>query len=110
MLIWFYRDGKGAEQDCYKSFEYCKKAANLGNTDALYELGWFYIERKGVEPIKDSINQSIDLLIRSLNEGFLPSLELLCISLIKKYDNDIDSIKQKLDEQINNFDKYKTKI
>ncbi|KAK8835284.1 hypothetical protein M9Y10_016223 [Tritrichomonas musculus] len=90
------------------SIEYFKEAIKQKNDKvSMYNLGHLYLY---LEPIKDSINQSIDLLIRSLNEGFLPSLELLCISLIKKYDNDIDSIKQKLDEQINNFDKYKTKI
>ncbi|KAK8834388.1 hypothetical protein M9Y10_019120 [Tritrichomonas musculus] len=90
------------------SIEYFKEAIKQkNNAISMYNLGHLYLYEN---PIKDSINQSIDLLIRSLNEGFPPSFELLCISLFKKYDNDIDSIKQKLDEQTNNFDKYKTKI
>ncbi|KAK8834387.1 hypothetical protein M9Y10_019121 [Tritrichomonas musculus] len=90
------------------SIEYFKEAIMQKNDMvSMYNLGHLYLYE---EPIKDSINQSIDLLIRSLNEGFPPSFELLCISLFKKYDNDIDSIKQKLEEQTNNFNKYKTTI
>ncbi|KAK8891597.1 hypothetical protein M9Y10_028810 [Tritrichomonas musculus] len=90
------------------SIEYFKEATKQKNDKvAMYNLGHLYLYE---EPIKDSINQSIDLLIQSLNEGFLPSLELLCISLIKKYGEDVVSIKQKLEEQTNNSNKYKTTI
>ena len=49
-------------------------------------------------------------MINTAKEGFYPSLELLCISLFKKYGNDFDSITKKLDEQTSHFNKYKTPI
>ena len=82
-------------------------AHRLNDEVSMYNLAHLYLYE---EPIKESINQSIDLLIRSLKEGFFSSFYLLGIALIKKYGNDIESITQKLDEQTNDFDRYKILI
>ena len=90
------------------SIDYFKEAIRKKNDKvSMYNLAHLYLYE---EPIKDSIDKSIELLVRSLNEGFYPSFELLCLSLIKKYGNDFDSITKKLDEQTSHFNKYKTPI
>ena len=37
-----YMNGQGCTQDYGKAREWCKKAADAGNTDAMTALGWLY--------------------------------------------------------------------
>ncbi|KAK8899188.1 hypothetical protein M9Y10_001490 [Tritrichomonas musculus] len=46
--------------------------------------------------MKNNINNSIELLIKSSNKGFLPSLHLLSLALIKNYGFNIENIYRKL--------------
>ena len=44
-----YADGKGVSQDYNKAFEYFKKSAELGYTEAMANVGAYYWQGKGVE-------------------------------------------------------------
>ena len=50
------------------------------------------------ETIKEGINKSIELLIKS-SDQFQPSKVLLCILLVKQFDFNIDIIKEKIEER-----------
>ena len=41
------------EKDAVEAVKCFRKAADLGNTDAMYNLGWCYLEGEGVE--KDAV-------------------------------------------------------
>ncbi len=43
-----YLSGKGVEQDEFKAFEYCKKAAEEGLVEAQFQLGVMYLDGVGV--------------------------------------------------------------
>ena len=43
-----YLSGKGVEQDEFKAFEYCKRAAEEGLVEAQFQLGVMYLEGVGM--------------------------------------------------------------
>jgi len=43
-----YLSGKGVEQDEFKAFEYCKKAAEEGLAEAQFQLGVMYLDGIGI--------------------------------------------------------------
>jgi len=43
-----YLSGKGVEQDEFKAFEYCKKAAEEGLVEAQFQLGVMYLDGVGI--------------------------------------------------------------
>ncbi|MCW8890896.1 MAG: transglycosylase SLT domain-containing protein [Sedimenticola sp.] len=43
-----YEHGRGVEQDHQKAFKMYCMAADLGNQDAYYDLGWMYFNNRGV--------------------------------------------------------------
>ena len=63
---------------------------------SMYNLAHIYIYEYKTN---EKINESIELLIRSLNQNFGDSLYLLCIALIKKYEFDIDKMRKELNEK-----------
>ncbi|KAK8880692.1 hypothetical protein M9Y10_003377 [Tritrichomonas musculus] len=62
---------------------------------SMYNLAHIYMYDK---TIKQDLNKSIELLIRSMND-FRHSLILLCLALLKKYDLSIERIKQELKQR-----------
>ncbi|KAK8880614.1 hypothetical protein M9Y10_003296 [Tritrichomonas musculus] len=62
---------------------------------SMYNLAHIYMYDSTSE---QDLNKSIDLLIRSMND-FDPSLILLCLALLKKYDLSIERIKQELKQR-----------
>lgn len=44
-----YEHGRGVNQDYQKAFRLYCMAADLGNQDAYYDLGWMYFNQRGVE-------------------------------------------------------------
>ncbi|KAK8888425.1 hypothetical protein M9Y10_039495 [Tritrichomonas musculus] len=77
------------------SIEYFKEAIRQKNDKiSMYNLAHLYFYE---DPIKDSIDKSIELLMRSLENGFQPSKKLLCIALIKKCNFDLYAIKEEIE-------------
>ncbi|KAK8881199.1 hypothetical protein M9Y10_003931 [Tritrichomonas musculus] len=80
------------------SIEYFKEAIRQENDEvSMYNLAHLYFYE---DPIKDSIDKSIELLINSIKSGFQQSEELLCIALIKKHNFDVDIIITEIDDII----------
>ncbi|KAK8890607.1 hypothetical protein M9Y10_035387 [Tritrichomonas musculus] len=77
------------------SIEYFKEAIRQKNDEvSMYNLAHLYFYE---DPIKDSIDKSIELLIRSLENGFHSSKKLLCLVLIKKCNFDLYTIKEEIE-------------
>lgn len=89
------------------SIEYFEEAIRQKKDKvSMYNLAHLYLYE---EPNKENIEQSIDLLIRSIKIGFLPSKNLLCLALIKKCGLNIEYIKEtinKYGEESNNISSY----
>ena len=51
--------------------------------------------------IEEKVNKSIEYLIESLKQDFLPSKLLLCIALIQKFGYNLPMIRYELDKQTN---------
>ncbi|KAK8872157.1 hypothetical protein M9Y10_007919 [Tritrichomonas musculus] len=80
------------------SIDYFKEAIHQKNDIlSMYNLAHLYLYE---DPIKNSIDESIKLLIRSVNEGaFQPSMKLLCLALLKRYGFYLDIIKEEVEER-----------
>ncbi|KAK8850242.1 hypothetical protein M9Y10_018367 [Tritrichomonas musculus] len=78
------------------AIEYFKEAIRQKNDKiAMYNLAHLYL----YENIRDDgIDESIQLLINSALQTFSHSIFLLCLALIKKFNGDMISIKNKVDE------------
>lgn len=61
---------------------------------SMYNLAHLYFYE---DSNKDSIDKSIELLIHSNEKGFLQSKELLCLTLLKKYNFHLDAIKAEIE-------------
>ena len=78
------------------SMIYFKEAIfQKNNMIAMYNLAHLYIYDDVLN--NENINKSIDLLFKLLKYKFVPSLELLCIALLKKYDLDFDKVKEEVE-------------
>ena len=87
------------KQNIGLSIEYFEESIRQRNDCvSMYNLAHLYFYE---EPIKDSINKSIDLLIRSLKSKAYPPKVLLCLCLIKKFGCDLQNIKAELDKYRN---------
>ncbi|KAK8871370.1 hypothetical protein M9Y10_007093 [Tritrichomonas musculus] len=77
------------------SIEYFKEAIRQKDDEvSMYNLAHLYFYE---DPIKDSIDKSIELLIHSIEKGFQQSKELLCLALLKKHNFNLDMIKEEID-------------
>lgn len=80
------------DKNIWISIEYLKEAINQKQDElALYNLARIYLCKN---PIKNSIDEAINLLISS--DKFLPSIELLCYALLIKFDFDMVKIEREL--------------
>ena len=62
-----YYYGKGVEQDYSKALEWLKKAADAGNSAAMYNIGYMYEYGKGVE---QDYTKALEWYTRSYNSGY----------------------------------------
>ncbi|KAK8842949.1 hypothetical protein M9Y10_025815 [Tritrichomonas musculus] len=77
------------------SIEYFKEAIRQKDDEvSMYNLAHLYFYE---DPIKDSIDKSIELLIHSIEKGFQQSKELLCLALLKKHNFNLDMIKEEIE-------------
>ena len=65
----------------------------------MYNLSHLYIYEDGAD---ESINKSIDLLVKSSSSGFLRSTELLSLIMVKKYGENYDEIKLEIEKYLEN--------
>lgn len=85
------------QKNLFSAIEYFDEAIRQENNKiSMYNLAHIYLFNDTID-----IDKSIDLLIQSSNQDFLPSQELLCLALIKKYGSDLVTIKEILDKQLN---------
>lgn len=75
----------------------------------MYNISHIYIYEDNTD---ESIEKSIELLIKSSNLGFEPSTEMLCLVLVKKYYilNDFNIIKKKISEYTEKCDSFISKF
>ncbi|KAK8871531.1 hypothetical protein M9Y10_007261 [Tritrichomonas musculus] len=77
------------------SIEYFKEAiCQKDDKVSMYNLAHLYFYE---DPIKDSIDKSIELLIHSIEKGFQQSKVLLCLALLKKHNFHLDMIKAEIE-------------
>lgn len=62
-----YRNGWGVAKDPAAARQYYETAANLGDTDAMNEAGWCYLEGFGGK--KDKVGRSITVLYCLIDVG-----------------------------------------
>ncbi|KAK8834492.1 hypothetical protein M9Y10_027676 [Tritrichomonas musculus] len=80
------------------SIEYFKEAISQRNDKvSMYNLAHLYFYD---DTIKDNLNRSIDLLMKSAKLDFFPAKFLLCLSLIKKHKFNINNVREELDTVI----------
>ena len=94
------------------AIEYFEEAIRQKNDAvSLYNLSSIYIYDKRVN---QNIDKSIEMLIKSFNQGFQPSLYLLSIALIKKAINfssfNYDQINKEVDKYKDTTDALKMRI
>ena len=65
---------------------------------AMYNLSHIYLYEM---PNYINVNKAIELLIKSVKNGFIQSIELLSLALIKKYGFDINNIKIEIEKYSN---------
>lgn len=68
------------------------------NVISMYNLAHIFLYE---DQSSEKLEKAIDLLIKSSNQGFIPSIELLCVALYKKYRNDIEKGIHELKNRIN---------
>jgi len=89
-----YEHGRGVQQDYQKAFKMYCMAADLGDHEAYYDLGWMYFNSRGVEQNKavaagwfELAAQAGDPLadrMLTVLAGINPKLDKNCISLSKE--------------------------
>ncbi|KES14046.1 hypothetical protein SASC598O11_000210 [Snodgrassella alvi SCGC AB-598-O11] len=72
-----YYYGKGVEQSFIKSIEYYKSAAEQGNSDAQFALGFMYINGEGAEQNYAEAYEYFNLAAEQGHCGALHNLELM---------------------------------
>ena len=78
------------------SVEYFKEAIMQENDLlSMFNLASLYLYN---DSFKDNSNLSIELLIKSALRGFIPSRELLCLALIKKFGFELATIMNEIDK------------
>ncbi|CAM1506927.1 Fc.00g065680.m01.CDS01 [Cosmosporella sp. VM-42] len=60
-----FRHGWGIEKDAYAAKQYYETAANLGDTDAMNEVAWCYLEGFGCKKDKVSVSSILHAVISS---------------------------------------------
>lgn len=65
---WFYKNGKGVQQNYIKAYEWYLKAAEQGNCKAQYNLGWLYENGYGVS---EDYQKAIEWYKKAAEQGYV---------------------------------------
>lgn len=74
LIGYCYAEGRGTDQDYQKAFEWFRKSADLGNAEAMANIGAYYWQGKGVEKDYD---QAFNWCLRAADAGSVTAMNTL---------------------------------